>query len=55
MTGIGIGAAIGGFKTIMTHQRLDFFLLATTLVLFLVHIGDDKVQRPIIIPSGAPR
>ena len=28
MTGIGIGAAIGGMRTIMTHQRLDFFLLA---------------------------
>ena len=28
MTGIAIGLAIGGFKTIMTHQRLDFFLLA---------------------------
>ena len=28
MTGVAIGAAIGGYKTIMTHQRLDFFLLA---------------------------
>ena len=28
MTGIAIGAAINGTKTIMTHQRLDFFLLA---------------------------
>ncbi|RXJ66620.1 alpha-ketoacid dehydrogenase subunit beta [Halarcobacter ebronensis] len=28
MTGIAIGAAIGGLKPIMTHQRLDFFLLA---------------------------
>ena len=28
MTGVAIGAAIGGFRTIMTHQRLDFFLLA---------------------------
>jgi len=28
MTGIGIGAALGGMRTIMTHQRLDFFLLA---------------------------
>jgi len=25
MTGIGIGAALGGMRTIMTHQRLDFF------------------------------
>ena len=28
MTGVAIGAAIGGFRPIMTHQRLDFFLLA---------------------------
>ena len=28
MTGIGIGAAIMGNKVLMTHQRLDFFLLA---------------------------
>ena len=28
MTGVGIGAAIAGFKPVMTHQRLDFFLLA---------------------------
>jgi len=28
MTGIGIGAAISGTKVLMTHQRLDFFLLA---------------------------
>lgn len=28
MTGVAIGAAIGGLKPVMTHQRLDFFLLA---------------------------
>jgi len=28
MTGVAIGACIGGYKTIMTHQRLDFFILA---------------------------
>lgn len=28
ITGIGVGAAMLGFKSIMTHQRLDFFLLA---------------------------
>ena len=28
MTGIGIGAAVAGSKVLMTHQRLDFFLLA---------------------------
>ena len=28
MTGIGIGASLNGIRTVMTHQRLDFFLLA---------------------------
>ena len=28
MTGIGIGASLAGIKAVMTHQRLDFFLLA---------------------------
>lgn len=28
MTGIAVGAAVGGLKTIVTHQRFDFFLLA---------------------------
>lgn len=28
MTGVAIGAAMGGLKPVMTHQRLDFFLLA---------------------------
>lgn len=28
MTGIGIGAAISGTRVLMTHQRVDFFLLA---------------------------
>lgn len=28
MTGIGIGAAISGHRVLMTHQRVDFFLLA---------------------------
>ena len=28
MTGIGVGLAISGFKPLMVHQRLDFFLLA---------------------------
>lgn len=28
MTGIAIGAALGGFKPILTHQRLDFALLS---------------------------
>ena len=28
MTGIAVGAALGGLKPIVTHQRFDFFLLA---------------------------
>ena len=28
MTGIGIGASLGGLRCLTTHQRLDFFLLA---------------------------
>lgn len=28
MTGVGIGAALRGYKPVMVHQRLDFFLLA---------------------------
>jgi pyruvate dehydrogenase E1 component beta subunit len=28
MTGVAIGAALNGIKSIMTHQRIDFFLLA---------------------------
>lgn len=28
MTGVGIGAAIAGSRVLMTHQRVDFFLLA---------------------------
>jgi pyruvate/2-oxoglutarate/acetoin dehydrogenase E1 component len=28
MTGVAIGAALNGLKPVMTHQRLDFFLLA---------------------------
>ena len=28
MTGIAIGASLNGIRPVMTHQRLDFFLLA---------------------------
>ena len=28
MTGIGVGAALSGSRVLMTHQRVDFFLLA---------------------------
>lgn len=28
MTGVAVGLALGGYPSVMTHQRLDFFLLA---------------------------
>lgn len=28
LTGIGLGLSLGGYSVLMTHQRLDFFLLA---------------------------
>ena len=28
MTGVAIGAALTGYRSVMVHQRLDFFLLA---------------------------
>ena len=28
LTGIAVGAALNGIKSVMTHQRVDFFLLA---------------------------
>ena len=28
MTGVAVGLALGGYPSVMSHQRLDFFLLA---------------------------
>src|SRR3990167_7032141 len=28
MTGVAVGLALGGYCSVMSHQRLDFFLLA---------------------------
>ena len=28
MTGVGVGLAISGFRPLMVHQRMDFFILA---------------------------
>ena len=28
MTGVGVGASLNGVRSVITHQRLDFFLLA---------------------------
>ena len=33
MTGIGIGVSINGFRPVMVHQRVDFFLLALDQVI----------------------
>ena len=53
MTGIGIGAAIAGYKTIMTHQRLDFFLLAMDQLVNgaakMHYMFDGKLTVPITI------
>ena len=53
MTGIGIGAAIAGYKTIMTHQRLDFFLLAMDQLVNgaakMHYMIDGQINFPITI------
>ena len=53
MTGIGIGAAMAGNKTIMTHQRLDFFLLALDQLVNsaakMHYMFGGKVNIPITI------
>ena len=56
MTGVAVGLAIGGFKTIMTHQRLDFFLLAmdqlvnSAAKMHYMFNGELKVPITIIPP-----
>ena len=53
MTGIGIGAAIAGYKAVMTHQRLDFFLLAMDQLVNgaakMHYMFDGKLTVPITI------
>ena len=53
MTGVGIGLAMGGFKPIMTHQRLDFFLLAMDQLVNgaakMHYMFDGQVSVPITI------
>lgn len=53
MTGVGIGAAMAGNKTIMTHQRLDFFLLALDQLVNgaakMHYMFGGKVKIPITI------
>ncbi len=53
MTGIGVGAAIMGLKVIMTHQRVDFFLLAMDQVVNsaakMHYMYGNQLNCPIVI------
>ena len=53
MTGVGIGLSMAGFKPIMTHQRLDFFLLAMDQLVNgaakMHYMFDGAVSVPITI------
>lgn len=53
MTGVGIGLAIAGYKPIMTHQRLDFFLLAMDQLVNgaakMHYMFDGQLSVPITI------
>ena len=43
MTGVAIGAALNGIKSVITHQRIDFFLLAMDQIVN----GAAKLNVPI--------
>ncbi|MCU4674732.1 hypothetical protein N7931_03705 [Catenovulum sp. 2E275] len=53
MTGVGIGAALNGLRPVMTHQRLDFFLLAMDQLVNAAakwhFMFDAKSTVPIVI------
>ena len=53
MTGIGIGASMTGIKTILTHQRLEFFLLAVDQLVNsaakMHYMFGGKINIPITI------
>ena len=53
MTGIGIGSSMVGIKPVMTHQRLDFFLLALDQLVNsaakMHYMFGGKVNVPITI------
>ncbi len=58
MTGIAIGAALGGLRPVMSHQRLDFFLLAMDQLVnnaakwFYMFGGQDSVPITIRLILG---
>ncbi|MEZ7195959.1 alpha-ketoacid dehydrogenase subunit beta [Pseudodesulfovibrio karagichevae] len=53
MTGIALGAAISGMRPIMTHQRLDFMLLAMDQIVNHAakwhYMFDEKIKAPLVI------
>ena len=53
MTGVGIGAAIAGSRVLMTHQRVDFFLLALDQLVNNAakwhHMFNGQMQVPLTI------
>jgi len=53
MTGVGIGASFNGIRPVMTHQRLDFFLLAMDQLVNNAakwhYMFGGKISVPIVI------
>lgn len=53
MTGVGIGASFNGVRPVMTHQRLDFFLLAMDQLVNNAskwhYMFGGKISVPIVI------
>lgn len=53
MTGVAIGSALRGMRPIMTHQRVDFFLLALDQLVNNAakwhYMFGDKMTAPIVI------
>lgn len=53
MTGIAIGSAIGGMRPIITHQRVDFFLLALDQLVNNAakwhYMFGEKMHVPLVI------
>ncbi len=53
MTGLAIGAAISGLRPVMTHQRIDFMLLAMDQIVNQAakwhYMFDGKMKVPLVI------
>ncbi|MBI5448125.1 MAG: alpha-ketoacid dehydrogenase subunit beta [Gammaproteobacteria bacterium] len=53
ITGVGIGASLAGYRPVMTHQRLDFFLLAMDQLVNAAakwyYMFGGQVSVPIVI------